>query len=158
MFRDIRRKKNEISKEMAKNLLQNERRGVLSVIGDDGYPYGVPVNFVYDEAVNKIYFHGARAGHKVDAIKKYDKVCFTVYGNESVKDENWAPYVKSTIVFGRCKLISNQDEGIELVRKLATKYYPDKALIDEEISTSGKAVQMFEIEIEHISGKEIQER
>ena len=158
MFREMRRKKKEMTVAAAKHLLKTERRGVLAVNGDDGYPYAIPVNYLYCEDEGKIYFHGARAGHKVDAIKRSDKICFTVFGNESVKDEAWAPYVQSAVVFGRCKLIADQEEAISLVRKLATKYYPDARLVEEEVVASGRAVQMFEITIEHISGKEIQEK
>lgn len=96
MFRPMRRKKKEISEEAAKQLLQKERRGVFAVNGDDGYPYAVPVNYYYSEEDNKIYFHGARAGHKVDALKQDDKVCFTVYGNETIKEETWAPYMQAS--------------------------------------------------------------
>ena len=143
---------------MAKQLLKTERRGILAVLGDDGYPYAIPVNYLYCEENGKIYFHGSRTGHKVDAIKRCDKVCFTIYGNETIKEEAWAPYVQSTVVFGRCRLISDQNTAIELLRRFAGKYYPNKNLLEEEVAVSGKAVQMFEIEIEHISGKEVQER
>lgn len=154
MFRPMRRKAKEISTEAAKRLLCNERRGVFAVNGDDGYPYAIPVNFYYDETNNKIYFHGAAARHKVDALQVDDKVCFTVYGNETIKEEEtWAPYLQSTVVLGRCKILEDQDMTLELVRKVAEKYYPNETLIDEEIARSGKAVRIYEITIEHISGK-----
>lgn len=159
MFRKIRRANKEISEESAKELLKTERRGVLAVNGDDGYPYAVPINYLYDESSSKIYFHGARAGHKYDSIKACDKVCFTVYGNETVKeDEAWAPYMQSVVVFGKCHMVSNQEDAINLVRTFAMKYYPDEKAVDEEIAQFGKAVQMFEIDIEHLSGKQIQEK
>ena len=158
MFRPIRRIKREISIDAAKRLLITERRGVLAVNGDDGYPYAIPLNYIYDEADNRIYFHGAKAGHKIDSIRACDKVCFTVYGNETVKEEAWAPFMQSAVVFGRCHLIEDRDQSIELVKKLAMKYYPNEALADEEIEKSGNHFQMFEIEIEHLSGKEIQEK
>lgn len=158
MFRKIRKTKNEIGIDDAKLLLKTERRGVLSVNGDDGYPYCIPINYLYCDEVGKIYFHGSRVGHKVDSIKNCDKVCFTVFGNESIKNELWAPYVQSVVVFGRCRLITNQDLSIQLVEKFAKKYYPNETLVKKEVDTYGKAVQMFEIEIEYLSGKEIQER
>lgn len=158
MFRPIRRTKRAISADAAKQLLKCERRGVLAVQGDDGYPYAIPINFIYDEDDDKIYFHGALAGHKIESIKKCDKVCFTVYGNESVMEEEWAPFVQSTVVFGRCHLIGDRGQAIRLVKKMAMKYYPEESLADEEIDRSGDAFQMFEIEIEHLSGKEIQEK
>ena len=116
---------------------------------------------VVEEITGKpeIAFHGAAAGHKVDALQVDDKVCFTVYGNETIKEEEtWAPYLQSTVVFGRCKILEDQDMTLELVRKVAEKYYPNETLIDEEIADHGKAVRIYEITIEHISGKEIQEK
>ena len=95
MFRPMRIKAREISIEAAKDLLRNSRRGVLAVNGDNGYPYALPLNYIYDEDSNTIIFHGAKAGHKLDSIKNCDKVCFTVYGNETIKEEAWAPYVQS---------------------------------------------------------------
>lgn len=158
MFRPVRRKNREISIEVAKDLLRTSRRGVLAVNGDNGYPYALPLNYLYDEDSNTIIFHGARAGHKIDSIKACDKVCFTVYGNETIKEEAWAPYVQSTIVYGKCHLVDDQERAMEILRNLARKYYPSEDIIDEEIAKAGKAVQMFQIDIEHISGKEIQEK
>ena len=99
MFRTVRKKTNEISVDAAKELLRSSRRGVLAVNGDDGYPYGIPINYFFDEEGNRIIFHGSKAGHKVDSLKKCDKVCFTVFGNETIKDEEWAPYLQSAVVF-----------------------------------------------------------
>lgn len=158
MFRSIRKKKNELSLEAAQELLVQSRRGVLAVNGDDGYPYAIPINYVYDRAAQKIYFHGARAGHKIDALRACDKVCFTVYGNETIKEEPWAPFMQSTVVFGRCHLVTDSDKALPLLKQFAMKYYPSEQLADEEIARAGKAAQMFEIEIEHLSGKEIQEK
>ena len=126
--------------------------------GDDGYPYGIPINYLYDEANEKIIFHGAKAGHKVDALKKNDKICFTVFGNERIKEEAWAPFLQSAVVFGRCHLVESQEDTIALVKKFAAKYYPNMDMVNEEAAQFGRAVQMFEIQIEHLSGKEVQER
>ena len=158
MFRPIRKKKNEISTDAAKALLRSSWRGVLAVNGDDGYPYAIPINYLYDEENEKIIFHGAKAGHKVDALKKNDKICFTVFGNEMVKEEAWAPFLQSVVVFGRCHLVESQEDAIALVKKFAAKYYPNMDMVNEEAALSGRAVQMFEIQIEHLSGKEVQER
>ena len=92
MFRPMRRSKNAIPDEDAKTLLQTCKRGVLAVNGDDGYPFALPVNYCYDRDGGRIYLHGAKAGHKVDALRKDDRVCFTVYGNEHYADGDWAPY------------------------------------------------------------------
>ena len=131
MFRPVRKKANEISVEEAKKLLHEARRGVLAVSGDDGYPYAVPIN----------------------------KVCFTVYGDETVEtDEAWAPFLKSAVVFGRCRLVADRGESDALCKKFAMKYYPTEKMVDDEVAASGKAVQMFRISIDHISGKKVQER
>lgn len=158
MFREIRRKKNEIDTNAAKALLLSGRRGVLAVNGDGGYPYAMPINYVYDADAGKIYFHGAKAGHKVDALRACGKVCFTVYGNETVKEEAWAPFMLSVVVFGRCRLVEPGERSIMLLKKLAMKYYPSEQLANKEIARAGKAAQMFEIDIEHLSGKEVQEK
>ena len=158
MFRAIRKKKNEISIDAAKDLIRSSRRGVLAVNGDEGYPYAIPINYLYDEENNRIIFHGAKAGHKVDSLKKNDKICFTVYGNETIKEESWAPYLQSVFIFGKCHLVENKDDTISMLKKFALKYYPNVEMLNKEIEFSGRGVQMFEIEIEHMSGKEVQER
>ena len=94
----------------------------------------------------------------MDSLKKSDKVCFTVYGNSQYKEGEWAPYTQSTIVFGRCHLIQDAAMTEEKVRTLAEKYYPDKSEIDGEIAQSIRAVQLYEITIEHLTGKQVQER
>ena len=158
MFRPIRRKNKEIGIEDAKKLLAESRRGVLAVNGDDGYPYAIPVNYYYDDAEQKIYFHGSKVGHKAEALKNCDKVCFTVYGHETVKAEAWAPFMQSVVVFGRCHPIGDAAAAEAKLRRFAMKYFPSEELANEEISAYGKAVRMYEIGIEHLSGKEIQER
>ena len=158
MFRPMRRPKNAIPDEQAKKLLREEKRGVIAMNGDDGYPFAIPVDYFYDETAGKIYFHGAKSGYKVDALRRCDKVCFTVYGNETIKEETWAPYMQSTVVFGRCHLVEHGARETALLKQFAMKYCPNEQLVDEEIAHAGKAAQIFEIEIEHLSGKEVQER
>ena len=159
MFKSIRKKINEIDHSAAEALLQSNRRGILAMNGDNGYPYAIPINYFYDSVEQKIFFHGAKAGHKVEALKASDKVCFTVYGNERIDEfESWAPYVQSVVVFGRCRLLEAGLESINRLKEFAMKYYPDEALADEEIARSGRAVQMFEITVEHMSGKQVQEK
>lgn len=155
MFRRIRKIKNEIDKDAVDSLLHSCRRGVLSMNGDDGYPYSIPINYYYDKANQKIYFHGAKSGYKVDCLNRNDKVCFTVFGNESIKELPWAPYVQSVVVFGRCHLI---DTDNEILKTFAMKYYPSSDLADMEIKEGSKFVQMYEISIEHKSGKQVQEK
>ena len=78
MFRPMRRFKQQLTQEECVEILNNEVRGVLSVLGDDDYPYGIPIDFYYNQQENKIYFHGAKEGHKTDSIKKHNKVSFCV--------------------------------------------------------------------------------
>ena len=158
MFRPMRRKQKQITESETKHLLRTERRGVLAVNGDDDYPYAIPVNYLYDEEQEKIFFHGAKAGHKIDALKKNDKVCFTVYGNERMEEGDWAPYLQSAVIFGRCHLVEDVALTEEKVREVARKYYPNEEEIQAEVEKSGKAVQLYEITIEHMSGKQIQEK
>ena len=158
MFRPLRRKSRAISDEAARDLLERERRGVFAVNGDDGYPFALPVNYYYDREHDRIYFHGAKAGHKVDALKRSDKVCFTVFGNEHFEEGEWAPYMQSTVVFGRCHLVDDAGETEAHVRALALKYYPSAEEVEAEIAKDIKGVQLYEIEIEHLTGKQIQEK
>lgn len=158
MFRPIRRKEKEMPLQKAQALLQKGRRGILAVNGDDGYPYAVPINYFYSCEAQKIYFHGARAGHKFDALCACDKVCFTVYGNETRRENDWAPFVQCAIAFGRCRPVQPGSAATALLRQLALKYYPSEQEVDEEIARCGSAAQIFEITIEHLSGKEIHER
>ena len=138
---------------------ESRAKARVAANGDDGYPYAIPVNYFFDAEHDKIYFHGAKAGHKVDALKRDDKVCFTVYGNEWYQDGDWAPYVMSTVVFGRCRLANDTPAFIEdKVRQLALKYYPSAEEVEEEIAKDIKGVQLYEITIEHLCGKQIQEK
>ena len=158
MFRPMRRTKRQLSDADAKELLLREKRGIFAVNGDDGYPFAVPVNYFYERGTGKIYFHGAKSGHKIDALKKSDKVCFTVYGTQRFVDGDWAPYVQSTVVFGRCRLIDDPAVTEAKVRELAMKYYPAADEAEEEIRKSLQAVQLYEITIEHLTGKQIHEK
>lgn len=158
MFRPLRRKSRAISDEEAKSLLAEGHRAVLAVNGDDGYPFALPVNYLYDEAAGRIYFHGAKSGHKVDALKRSDKVCFTVWGNEHHVEGEWAPYVQSTIAFGRCRLVDDPELTRARVRELALKYYPTVEEVDDTIAKEIAGVQLYEIEIEHLTGKQIKEK
>ena len=158
MFRPMRRKSRELSKEDTEKLVLNEKRGIFAVNGDEGYPFAIPVNYFYDPENGKIYFHGAKVGHKIDSLKRSDKVCFTVYGNEWLKEGEWACYVQSAVIFGRCRLTGDADVTLDKVRKLARKYYPSEEEIEKEIAKDIKGVQLYEITIEHMTGKQIQEK
>lgn len=158
MFRPMRRKSRAISDEAARELLVQERRGVLAVNGDDSYPFALPLNYLYDPEQNRIYFHGAREGQKVDALRRSDKVCFTVMGNVHYEEGDWAPYVQSTVVFGRCHLVDDPAQTEAEVRRLALKYYPTAEEVEQVIERSIARTQLYVIDIEHLTGKQIQEK
>lgn len=159
MFRPLRRVHHALSEADARLLLHSARRGVLAMNSDDQWPYAVPINFIYDEQKNRILFHGSRSGQKADSLRRDDRVCFTACKEERIDPEvPWAPYVRSTIVFGRCSEITDPDEKLRALRLFAGKYYPDRDTVEEEVMRSGKAACMFEIRIEHLCGKEIQEK
>lgn len=158
MFRPMRRMKRAISDEDARGLLAEGRRAVLAVNGDDGYPFAFPIDYRFDAEANKIYFHGAKAGQKVDALRRSDKVCLTVMGNERFEDGEWAPYVQSVVVFGRCRLVDDAAKTEAEVRRLALKYYPSAEEVERELEKYLSAVQLYEIEVEHLTGKQVQEK
>lgn len=157
MFRDVVRKKQKISEEECKAILKNEMRGVLAVLGDDEYPYAMPMNYLYDEEKNVIYFHGGKTGHKIDAMKNHDKVSFCVYDKGFVREGEWALNIKSVITFGKVSFIEDDEEMIDISRKLSLKYTPDIEYIEEEIRNYAKATLCFEMKIEHMTGKLVNE-
>lgn len=158
MFRKMRRIKNEMPIEEAKDLLRVNKRAAFSVNGDDGYPFSIPINFYYDEIENRIYFHSAKSGHKIDSIKKDDKVCLTTWNDGYVEEGDWSYHVSSCVVFGRAKLIEDEKLTEEKIRTLALKYYPSAKEVEDEIAKDINRAQLVAIDIEHISGKRVHER
>ena len=157
MFRPMRRFKQQITEEECKRVLSEEPRGVLSMIGDDGYPYGIPLSHYYSEEDNKIYFHGAKEGHKIDALKSCDKVSFCVYDKGYRKDGEWALNINSVVCFGRIKLIDDEDRAKDICTKLCRKFTDDEEYIKKELDSALSRVQCFELEIEHMTGKLVNE-
>lgn len=155
-FRPMRRFRQQLSDEECIAILQEEKRGVLALFGDDGYPYAVPLNFVYDKG--KLYFHCAPAGHKIDAIRRSDKVSFCVTNRGEKPDDDWAYFVKSVIVFGRARLLTDRNEIIDKCRLLGLKYYPDAREVEEEIQKDGHRVACIELTAEHMTGKRVHEK
>lgn len=155
MFREMRRKKQELSKEECLKVLKGEKRGVLSLIGDGGYPYGIPMNHYYSEKDGKIYFHCGKSGHKIDAIKNSNKASFSVHDEGYRKEGEWALHFKSVIVFGRIKFVEDHAFALDICRQLTRKFTDDEAYIEHEIEHSGPYVLCLELEIEHMTGKNI---
>ena len=157
MFRAMRRNKQQLSDEECTLILENEVRGVLSVLGDNDYPYGIPINFYYSKDENKIYFHGARVGHKIDSIQKSDKVSFCVYDKGNQTEGKIGLDVKSVIVFGRIRLLNDMERNIDICRKLSAKFNFGIDYVENEIKKFAKVVAVLELTPEHITGKLINE-
>ena len=156
-FREIARKKQALSMEKIIEILDTEKRGVLSVLGDDGYPYGMPMNYWYNKENGCIYFHSGKKGHKIDAMTANNKVSFCVYDAGSKKDDEWALHINSVIIFGKVYLIEDFEEAMDICKKLSLKYTPDMEYIEAEIQKSGKATLCYELRPEYITGKIVNE-
>ena len=156
MFRKMRRHKQELSKEECMEILTNEPRGVLALWGDDDYPYALPMSHVYVDG--KIYFHGAMEGHKNDAVKRCDKVSYCVMDKGFRKDGDWWYTFKSVIVFGKIRILTDKDEKIDKLTYLGDKFFPTHEETVSEINRMLDRTEVFEITIEHMSGKLVREK
>lgn len=157
MFRELLRKKNELSMEECIRILKTEKRGVLSVLGDSGYPYGMPMNHFYNEEDSKIYFHCGKSGHRLDSLKKDDKVSFCVYDEGYRNPGQWQLNIKSVIVFGRIKIIDEQEKIADITEKLSYKFTQDDEYIKTEIEKYAYKTLLLELTPEHICGKAVEE-
>ena len=157
MFRELTRKNKELTMEECVHILKTEKRGVLSVIGDNNYPYGMPMNHFYNEDDGKIYFHCGKTGHRLDALKKDNKVSFCTYDEGYRNQGEWALNVKSVIVFGRMAIVDDMDKIVNITTKLSHKFTRDDEYIRAEIENYAKATLLLELTPEHICGKLVQE-
>ncbi|MBR6569749.1 MAG: pyridoxamine 5'-phosphate oxidase family protein [Clostridia bacterium] len=157
MFRELKRKNKQVSTEECVRLLKSEMRGILSVLGDDDYPYGSPMNYWYDESDGALYFHSARIGHRPDALKKHNKVSFCIYDQGYHEEGDWALTITSVIVFGKMELITDVDTVIDICTKLSHKYTQDEEFINSEIKKFGRGTLLMKLVPEHICGKKVRE-
>lgn len=157
MFRELMRKNRKISTEECIDILKTTKRGVLSVIGDDEYPYGMPMNHWYNEADGKIYFHCGKSGHRLDALKKSDKVSFCTYDDGYRNSGEWALNFKSVIIFGRMEIVDDMDKITDITTKLSHKFTSDDEYIKTEIEQSACNTLLLVLTPEHICGKMVQE-
>lgn len=158
MFREMRRIKQELPLDEAKKLLKENKRGVLSFNGDDNYPYSLPINYFYDDEENRIYFHGAKTGYKIDCIEKNNKSCFVTYGDEELSDNGWSYYLKSVIVFGKIEIVKDQELAARKLSELASRYYPSLSEVDAAMVRSFKNVLVYYLDIEHMTCKRVHEK
>lgn len=154
MFREISRNKKQIlSKDRAEAILEKGSCGVLSLLGDDDYTYGVPMSYSYRDG--RLYFHSAVKGHKIDAINKHDRVSFTVIETDQVVPAEFTTYYRSVIAFGKIRVVDDLEQMRDGLKFLVEKYSPD--FLEEskaEIESSLDNVRILIFDIEHISGKE----
>lgn len=154
MFRRMRRKRQQLTEVECVEILKRNTSGVLAVLGDEGYPYAVPMSYVYDGEA--LYFHCAKSGHKLDAIKSCDKVSFCVIDQDKVVPQEYTTYFRSVILFGRASVLNNDEEILSAIGKLALKYYPTDSKENRDIAIKKEysAMCIVKIDIEHMTGKE----
>lgn len=154
MFREMRRKRQILSQEDCAEILTQGTSGVLALLGDGGYPYAVPLSYVYHN--EKLYFHCAQSGHKIDAIRATPKASFCVIGKDHIVPQEYTTYFRSVIAFGTIRILEDEAEKREAVRALAIRYAPEDSAEhrDAEIEREWKQLCLLEFSIDHLSGKE----
>ena len=154
VFREMRRKKQALSQQGVAQILQQETSGVLALIGDEVYPYAVPISYVYDG--EKLYFHSAKSGHKLDAIQQNAKASFCVVAKDTVVPEEYTTYFQSVIVFGQIRLIQDERAKRAAIEKLAGKYAPEATTmeLEQEINREWNPLCLLEMTIDHVTEKE----
>ena len=159
MFREMRRFKQQIGQEECLRILREQPRGVLSMLGDDDYPYGIPLDHWYCEDNGRIYFHCAKVGHKLDAVRKHDKVSYCVMDGGFRKDGDWALNIRSVVIFGRMRVVEDSEDHLK--RKIATglchKFTDDEAFLQRELAHSLPRAAFLELTPEHMTGKLVNE-
>lgn len=157
MFREMIRKNKQLTADECIRLLKTEKRGILSVNGDDGYPYGTPMNHWYNEEDGKIYFHCGSVGHRLDALRRDPKVSFCVHDEGFRLPDEWPLYIKSVIVFGKIHIVDDGERIADITTKLSHKFTQDDAYIQKEIEQNIHRTLLLVLTPEHICGKLVQE-
>ena len=157
MFREMRRKNQQLLQEECDRILQVATSGVLAVDGDDDYPYAVPLSFAYDDG--RLYFHVAKNGHKLDALRRNPKASFCIIEQDKVVPEKFTTYFRSVIAFGSVRIIDDDVEKRHGLDLLADKYSPGESAEsrEKEISGLSNALYVLVMDIEHMTGKEAKE-
>ena len=157
MFREVARTKQALPVEESMEILKTAKRGVLSVLGDDGYPYGMPLNHWYCEEDGKLYFHSGKTGHRTDAMRSCEKASFCVMDEGTPVEGEWWLKFRSVIVFGHIEIVEDQETIYRIARQLSYKFTNDDQYIDREIARSGPRTLMFVLVPEHMTGKLVNE-
>ncbi len=148
----MRRKLQQLPPEECERILREGKTAVLALAGDDGYPYAVPVNYVYDGG--KIYFHCAKTGHKLDALRRCERVSVCVVDRDDVAPERLATDYMSVVVFGRARILEDDEEIYRAVEVFGLKYNPDREAVAREIRREWGALCCVEVTVDHMTGKE----
>lgn len=152
-FREMRRKRQQLSDEESIGILQKATSGTLALLGDGGYPYAVPISYVYDDG--KLYFHSAMSGHKVDAIRNCDKASFCVIDQDNVQPAEYTTYFRSVIAFGRIRILEDETEKLAIARILGNRYNPNQEeSLQKELEHGLSRMLAIRFDIEHLTGKE----
>lgn len=152
-FRPMRRNRQQLSREECERILGRCTSGVLALAGDGGYPYTVPLSYVYADGA--IIFHSAVQGHKVDAIKRDCRCSFCVIEQDEIRPAEFTTYFRSVIAFGRIHILEDAAEKVQALRLLGRRYSPDdEPGLQHEIDKSMHHVLLLRLDIEHLSGKE----
>lgn len=157
MFRELIRRKQKLSEDECIRILKTEKRGVLSVKGENDYPYGMPMNHWYNEEDGKIYFHCGKTGHRLDALKKDGRVSFCTYDSGVCRDGDWALHINSVIVFGKIQIVDDLDRITDIAEKLCRKFTNDRQYIRTEIERHARNTLLLVLTPEHICGKTVEE-
>ena len=153
VFRPMRRDRQQLSREECELILGRCTSGVLALTGDGGYPYAVPLSYVYTDGA--IIFHSAVEGHKVDAIRRDSRCSFCVIDQDEIKPDEFTTHFRSVIAFGRIHILEDADEKVQTLRLLGRRYSPDdEPGLQHEIDKSLDHVLLLRLDIEHLSGKE----
>ena len=157
MLRDVARAKQKLPQEECVEILKQQPRGVLSVLGDDDYPYGMPMNHWYCEQDGKLYVHSGVKGHRSDAMKRCDKASFCVYDEGYRREGEWALNIRSVIVFGRLQVVEDEAAALEFIRRLSAKFTDDTDYVEREICEAMDHTLVFTLTPEHMTGKLVNE-
>lgn len=160
MFREMVRQSKQLSREDCIKLLRKQKRGVLSVNGDDGYPYAAPINYYYNREDGCLYFHTGRrvSSHRTESLAKSDKVCFCVTEPGKPIPNDWALLVRSVVVFGRVEMITDEARIVPICRALSKQFTKDDAFIEHELGRLAKGTLLLKLTPEHICGKQVEEK
>ncbi len=160
MFRPMVRQNKQLSREVCVQILRKQRRGVLSVNGDDGYPYAAPINHYYNPEDGCLYFHTGRRteSHRTESLRKSDKVCYCVTEPGKPIPNDWALLVRSVVVFGRIEMITDTEQIVPICRALSHQFTKDDAFIEHELDRLAKGTYLLRLTPEHICGKQVEEK